>query len=248
MNKEKIFLTCEYDKKTPLFAIAANIKYDQKEFLEAIKLCVSGLKYYPNYPSGYVILGKSLAAIGEISYAEKCFLQSSKILGDYRLVEIYRSTYIPEKKEIELDDFQIEELKNILSEFFGEEENRVIVKESEEFIKGKSNIEDRLEALAEELKKAKIVPISEEEDLETKDQENLKASSLQNSEADEEIEEEDEPEVITETMARIHISQGNFKQALKIYEKLKILDPDREKYFQSKINEIKSQLLDDQWT
>lgn len=245
MNKEKIFLALEYDKKSPLFGVAANIKYEEKEYLKAAEICSEGLKNFPNHTGGYIVFGKTLAALGEFKYAEKCFWESSRILGDLRLFDIYKSMYIANKSEIELDELQKEKIKNIINDFFGEESDKIIVEKAETTESKAEALEDRLEALAEELKKAKIVPVVEEED---EKEQTIKSEKSQESEFSEyeekESEEDDEPQVVTETLARIYVSQGNFKGALKIYEKLKELDPERSEYFQDKINEIKTQVGD----
>ena len=47
-------------------------------------------------------------------------------------------------------------------------------------------------------------------------------------------------EVVTETMAEIFEKQGKFSKAIKLYEKLSFLNPDKSTYFASKINQLKN--------
>jgi tetratricopeptide (TPR) repeat protein len=92
-------------------------------------------------------------------------------------------------------------------------------------LEGKEVFEDNLESIAHELSKAKIkiknpivgtIPVAQEI-IPTK-------------------------KIVSETMARIFLGQGNLKEALSVYEDLILSDPKREGYFLSKIDEIKALL------
>jgi len=47
------------------------------------------------------------------------------------------------------------------------------------------------------------------------------------------------PEVITETMAKIYMSQKNYTKAIEIYQKISLKNPEKSAYFAEKITEIK---------
>ena len=49
---------------------------------------------------------------------------------------------------------------------------------------------------------------------------------------------EDE-DLVTETLARLHLLQNNPKEAIRIYEKLRLLFPEKSAYFDTQINKIK---------
>ncbi|MFN0202305.1 MAG: hypothetical protein ACKVTZ_12330 [Bacteroidia bacterium] len=51
-------------------------------------------------------------------------------------------------------------------------------------------------------------------------------------------ESEPEPEILTETMAKIHLLQGNKKEAVEIYEKLSLVFPEKSVYFADQIQKI----------
>ena len=48
--------------------------------------------------------------------------------------------------------------------------------------------------------------------------------------------------IVSETLAKIYTTQGEFKEAISVYKKLKIKNPDKENYFDSKIAELKAKL------
>ena len=48
--------------------------------------------------------------------------------------------------------------------------------------------------------------------------------------------------IVSETLAKIYITQGEFKEAISVYKKLKIKNPEKETYFDSKIAELKAKL------
>ena len=48
----------------------------------------------------------------------------------------------------------------------------------------------------------------------------------------------DNEEFVTETLAEIHVRQGNYAKAIKIYERLMLNIPEKKTYFASRIKYI----------
>jgi hypothetical protein len=48
-------------------------------------------------------------------------------------------------------------------------------------------------------------------------------------------------DMVTETLAKVHLKQGNFQKAIKIYQKLGLLKPDKLAYFNEQIEKIKQE-------
>lgn len=61
------------DPRSPLFARLADLYLGKEQIVEALKLTEEGIKLYPTYCSGYIVLGKAHLALKEFSKAISAF-------------------------------------------------------------------------------------------------------------------------------------------------------------------------------
>jgi tetratricopeptide (TPR) repeat protein len=65
--------------QSPLFARLADLYIGKEQAVEAIKLTEEGVKLFPNYYAGYIVLGKAHLALKEFSKAISAFEKSLKL-------------------------------------------------------------------------------------------------------------------------------------------------------------------------
>jgi len=231
--KEKLALIYEYNKKSPLFVRAADHQISNNNLQIAIEILIHGLKLYPAYPTAYLLLGKILLLQGEYKKAEKAFTKGSELLKSKSTLDYYINDM--EKLRTGISHFTasrrvsfasdelnvlIEENNVNIDEFISVDKPENLIKDNKE-----NQFEDRLDDLAKEISGAKIV---------VDDSKPMPEKLVNANYRDQEI--------ITETMANIYLAQRKFKEALNIFEKLKIRFPHKNNDFQRKITEINSQM------
>ncbi|MFA8342175.1 MAG: hypothetical protein ACEPO8_04300 [Rhodothermaceae bacterium] len=188
-------------------------------------------------------------------YSEKLENLKSK---SGNISESRRATFIPE----DFEETAAEE-PEVTDEAIPEPEPAPIEEEPET-----AETPDELETLASELENAKMPPpepepieeepVAEEPVEEESAEENFELDDdflseefddldIEPFEPDDEPEEEeeDEKEIVSETLAGIYFAQGNLEEALTIYQKLLIYQPDKEEFFKKRIEEINEQLKND---
>lgn len=210
--KSKVRLVYEYDRKSPLFARIANWELENNNTSSAIEILEHGLREYPDYPTPYFILGKAYVLSGEFGKALKCYKKGSELIHSEETYEYYSKVVLSIKRQG--TPF---ELRGI-----GFPDEIQDGKKQDTDNKNLS-IEDNLDELAKKISQAKI-PLSGEE---SKSQEyELKDSS-------------DNSLIISETLARIYITQGEIDEAVSVYEKLKKKNPEKADYYSKRISELK---------
>lgn len=251
--KNKFALVYEFNKQSPLFVRAAETEIDASRFHSAIEILTEGLKKFPEYATAYIMLGKAYTRLGEYEKAEDAYVKGCDLLHSKKTLTYYinelekikrvdllylaskRIPFIPENFERVISDedeehqdaveVTDEEILMDTDSFKEEEKIEIPDAEEPEITPQAEPLESRLEHLADELSAAKIIV----------DENKTEPDNTPQPPKPEE-------EIITETLAKILLSQGKFHEALDVYRKLCIKIPEKAPYFKAKIVEIESQI------
>jgi tetratricopeptide (TPR) repeat protein len=217
LYKNKIKLIYEYNRESPLFARIANWELENNNLETAIEILEGGLRENPDFPTPYFILGKAYSKMSEFSKALKCYKKGSELIHSKETYKFYLR--------------ELESLKNLKTP----PELRTIPiyderkeKKAEEK-KSSSEIEDDLDMLAEKISNAKITVVQEDKNF----NKNIPDESSFAGESS---------LIVSETLAKIYLAQGEIQEAISIYEKLKKKEPAKKDYFSQRIDELKSKL------
>jgi tetratricopeptide (TPR) repeat protein len=216
----KINLIYEYNNTSPLFLRVADIEIENNNPQRAIGILYRGLSIYPDHPLAFILLGKANLAIGDYDNARKYFLKGSELIGSTKTYQHYKNHLETARRKTSLP-----EVKKERAFTETEPEHKETVEIKKDPLAAAKAIEDRLEQLAETLSSVRIK------------RENESDSSY--SETIFKITERSR--IVTETLAKIYLSQGQRGEAIKMYEKLIKRNPEKEDYYQGKIQEIRSQ-------
>lgn len=212
-QEDKYKLIFGFNNKSPLFARVAHDLLNKGEFSEAQKILETGLKLFPEYSTAYFINGLCCAELGEITKANEMIEKGAELIDNIDSLNFY----LKKVKEISKSkNIELPEQENIsVSESNSDE--------------GKTEIDD-LEILAKQLENAKLnVDLSND-------------SEFINEEDSEPQDENTGKPLVSETLAKIYFSQGNYKEALNLYQNLISIQPEREQFYQTQINKIKKLL------
>ncbi|NOX18827.1 MAG: tetratricopeptide repeat protein [Chlorobi bacterium] len=226
LKANKFALIYEFNNDSPLFARVAADLIKENEFEKAIEILEKGLSLYPAYPTPYFIYAKALAYVGNSEKAKEMI----QIGSDFIQSEKTKEFYLNEINEISSSHFngsnrvaflEPEAIENIE---LGDED----VPEPEK----PKEFEDRLEEVAGQLENAKIAMGDEPQaDIDMDSIDDLPEEEANDFDIAGE-------EFISETLAGIYFAQKNYKAAQNIFVKLIALEPEKEEYYQSKIQEI----------
>jgi tetratricopeptide (TPR) repeat protein len=223
LYKNKIRLIYEYNRKSPVFPRIANWGLENNNFETAIEILEGGLRENPDFPTPYFILGKVYSKMGDYSKALKCYRKGSELIHSKDTYQFYLR--------------ELESLKNLKTPI--EFRSMQISEESKEKKiqdEKSTDLEDNLDELAEKISQAKIPVIKPALSADREEK------SSNQYEPDESALGGERSMIVSETLAKIYIAQGEIKEAITVYEKLKKKEPAKEDYFSQKIAELKSKL------
>ncbi len=219
---QKVSLIYEYNNKTPLFARVAENEIEKNNIDEAIKILNDGLQNYPDFSVAYFLLSKAHTIKGNYGQALKFVKKGSELIHSPKTFDYYLREIDAVKKQRQL--FNVSRWADSANESFSNfaparvnniEKNKPV-----------ESIEETLNKLTAEIEGTSLT-IKEAK----KKIEDTRTKANPNNDF-----------IVSETLAKIYITQGEFKEAISVYKKLKLKDPEKENYFNSKIEELKAKL------
>ncbi len=240
---DKVSLIYEYDKSTPLFVRKANTEITKNNVDEAIDILMNGINKYPDYPTAYLILGKAYTLKEQFNDAEEAYRKGSALIYSNETNDFYKREIENFKKESSIfksergtafladDESVIENDEPLINENVqaGDiEKDDIDINKIEKEIKNTDSIdkefEEKLDELANEIASAKLPEMDD--------------SVIDNVSTKEYV--DDDPMIISETLAKIYEAQNEFLEAVKIYEKLILKHPDKKEEYTNRIIDLKT--------
>lgn len=223
----KVNLICEYDKSSPLFVRQANTEIDNNNVERAIEILTGGIKLYPEYPTAFIMLGKSYALIGDYSKALHHIKTGTELIHSKKSYNHYlkevenikkqRSLFSESKGNVFITDNDIFEERTHPDLF--QEESKTVASLKSDFVP------DRIE------KNEKHFPSkSDEVNVESKSYSPVLSGIDEGS------------TIVSETLAKIYAAQGEYEEAISVYEKLILKSPAKKEFYIKIINELKAKL------
>jgi tetratricopeptide (TPR) repeat protein len=221
---DKVNLIYEYNNKSPLFVRMANTELENNNIDQAIFILEEGTKIYPHYAAAYLLLGKANILIGNYPNAYKYIKKGSDLIHskktyDYYLKELenikkQRSLFLGSSRNVFLPDNEVSP---------GLLDKEILNEKMDETSR---SVDDSLDQIAKEISSARIPEMREGEISQAFLPDNDSGSNL----------------IVSETLAKIYISQGELSDAIEVYKKLIVKDPQKEEYYKRKIDQLKSEL------
>lgn len=231
---DKVSLIFEYDKTSPLFVRQANTEIENNNVERAIEILTEGIKLYSDYPTAYILYSKALSLVGEYGNALNQAKTASDLLHSKKTYEFYLREIENIKKRSSLFNsnrgtafipdsnyFVKHKQQELFEEELEKRKNKNLNENSEQ-----SGIDERLGELAEEISSARISDVPFDNNGDNPNNELTGTGST----------------IVSETLAKIYAAQGEYKEAIRVYEKLIYKTPAKEDEYIHKINELNSRL------
>ena len=219
---QKVSLIYEYNNKSPLFARVAENEIEKNNVDEAIKILNEGLNNHPDFSVAYFLLSKAHTIKGNYGQALKFVKKGSELIHSPKTFDYYLREIDAIKKQRQLFNVSrwADSANDNFSSFNPAQVNKTKSNEPVESIENTLNrLTKELDGATKSIKEAK------------KKIEDTSVKEYSNSDF-----------IVSETLAKIYITQGEFKEAISVYKKLKQKNPEKESYFNTKIEELKTML------
>lgn len=219
---QKVSLIYEYNNKSPLFARVAENEIERNNIDEAIRILTEGLINHPDFSVAYFLLSKAHTIKGNYGQALKFVKKGSELIHSPKTFDHYLREIDAIKKQRQL--FNVSRWADSANQQFQSFTSAAPDKTQTE--KPSQSIEETLNKLT-----AEIAGVTQTVKEAKKKIEESKQKDFSNNDF-----------IVSETLAKIYTTQGEFKEAISVYKKLKVKHPDKETYFDSKITELKAKL------
>lgn len=206
----KIKLIYEFNNESPLFARVAASEIEKGNYLDAIKILDEGIRRHGNYPTAFLILSIAKAYEGKEDEAQITAKIGADLIGSPATYEIYL-------EKIAKIIAEREALNDALRHPFHTEEEKSILTEERD-----TPLENKLDVIAQQLSKAKIIP---------RDDVDANPGNIPEFRG---------KKIVSETLADIYFTQRNYDEAISIYEELMSQKPEKSEFYLQKIGEIRS--------
>lgn len=193
---------------SPFFARVASAYLKQGKTMQALELCVQGLKMFPNYATGHLVLGQCYEALGRTIEAMLEYRRALKALPDNMMLQKLMRD-IEEREKEAFKAFAEERARKL-----AERKDSLSVEEylSEEPTEKESTVEFLLKRLQVARQAA---PGSEQGPSTT-------ATTT----------------IVTPTLAEIYASQGEYEAAIDAYRKLAVQRPQEVERYEKRIAQL----------
>lgn len=219
---QKVSLIYEYNNKSPLFARVADNEIEKNNIDSAIKILTEGLTNHPDFSVAYFLLGKAHTIKGNYGQALKCIKKGSELIHSPKTFDYYLREIDAIKKQ--------RQLFNVSRWAEASNENQIQQTQTQQTpvkqVKTSESIEETLNKLTAEIEGTSQVIKEAKQKIEDN-----RVKEYSNNDF-----------IVSETLAKIYITQGEFKEAISVYKRLKQKNPEKESYFDSKIAELKAKL------
>lgn len=230
IKADKFALIYEFNNSSPLFTRVASKYLESGEPDKALPILEDGIKNYRTYPTAIILYSLALAMVGKKDDALETLGKIRSLFDSDSTIEFYKSKI-----------YSIKEAENPMEYVFSSsifDKDTARPNTSTELTHERKNIDESntvsededLEVLAEKLKNASLPMPSEEESLKpSKPKETNETNTFPGK------------SLVSETLAKIYFNQGNYNEALSIYETLLEIQPEKSDYFKAQIDKINEQ-------
>jgi len=224
---DKANLIYKNNTNSALFVRTAQYQLENNNIDAAIEILNKGLKVYPDHPVAYLLLGKAYIMLGNYNLAEEFIRKGSSLIQCRDTYDYYLGEAAKTRDQRSMFNLTRDKLfAKPVAENDSMEQRKAVLedhqpKDSKEL---QNRIDDRFERLVSTVSKVKALDKKDPEGTETN--KNNPETTL----------------LVSETLAEIYCTQGEFNEAINVYEKLIKRDPGKTDYYSKKIEEIRKSL------